>query len=462
MKQGPGGTQLRRSSNSIGRRVPRREGRARRRSAGWSAGRSAGQRWRADGGGGHVFPAARFPCWRRRLRRQPALRARGLSGARDVGCNVAAGTGGPRGLVPGNECTAGGLGASQRAAGAGRISGARFRGRRAGEADGAGAFGGRGPNPIRSDKFVTARPERAALHLIPSAALSFFSPLLVQALLLHVCRHAQPRILLQDRRVQVTPAAGRRHGHRRGAHRRDEGAHVPPRAQRVHQLPAHRGQPRRRSREVLLCPSLALPTRFSPRSERLQRPLTLSEKIVYGHLDDPHNQDIERGNSYLKLRPDVRVLAPSPPCAPSERAPPPLFAACCVPGRHGTGQFFRQRSSRESCLTSFFAQLDGHSPIHVCRHGHCRRPHDRPLRPSYRGPGRRRQGPRPCLRAQQGGLQLFGDRDRQGEYSAISYSSRSTLTALRPLRSTVSVSGGLALVSSTRSSSRTTPSPAAS
>lgn len=36
----------------------------------------------------------------------------------------------------------------------------------------------------------------------------------------------------------------------------------------------------------------------------LQRPLTLSEKIVYGHLDDPANQDIERGKSYLRLRPD--------------------------------------------------------------------------------------------------------------------------------------------------------------
>lgn len=37
---------------------------------------------------------------------------------------------------------------------------------------------------------------------------------------------------------------------------------------------------------------------------RLKRPLTMSEKIVYGHLDDPHGQDIERGVSYLKLRPD--------------------------------------------------------------------------------------------------------------------------------------------------------------
>ncbi|XP_027042476.1 aconitate hydratase, mitochondrial-like [Pocillopora damicornis] len=38
--------------------------------------------------------------------------------------------------------------------------------------------------------------------------------------------------------------------------------------------------------------------------DRLNRPLTLSEKILYSHLDDPANQDIERGVSYLKLRPD--------------------------------------------------------------------------------------------------------------------------------------------------------------
>merc|ERR1711970_49845 len=37
---------------------------------------------------------------------------------------------------------------------------------------------------------------------------------------------------------------------------------------------------------------------------RLDRPMTLSEKILYSHLDDPANQDIERGVSYLKLRPD--------------------------------------------------------------------------------------------------------------------------------------------------------------
>eukprot|EP00887_Chlorella_sp_A99_P001481 scaffold8.g1481.t1 len=38
--------------------------------------------------------------------------------------------------------------------------------------------------------------------------------------------------------------------------------------------------------------------------KRLNRPLTFSEKVVYGHLDDPESQDIQRGVSYLRLRPD--------------------------------------------------------------------------------------------------------------------------------------------------------------
>ncbi len=37
---------------------------------------------------------------------------------------------------------------------------------------------------------------------------------------------------------------------------------------------------------------------------RLNRPLTLSEKIVLGHLDDPGCRDLEPGRSYLMLRPD--------------------------------------------------------------------------------------------------------------------------------------------------------------
>ncbi len=37
---------------------------------------------------------------------------------------------------------------------------------------------------------------------------------------------------------------------------------------------------------------------------RLNRPLSLAEKIVYGHLDDAAGQEIVRGSSYLDLRPD--------------------------------------------------------------------------------------------------------------------------------------------------------------
>ncbi|KAK9500381.1 hypothetical protein O3M35_001658 [Rhynocoris fuscipes] len=38
--------------------------------------------------------------------------------------------------------------------------------------------------------------------------------------------------------------------------------------------------------------------------KRLNRPLTLSEKVLYSHLDDPQGQEITRGVSYLRLRPD--------------------------------------------------------------------------------------------------------------------------------------------------------------
>ncbi len=38
--------------------------------------------------------------------------------------------------------------------------------------------------------------------------------------------------------------------------------------------------------------------------KRLNRSMTLAEKIVYGHLDDPNNQALERGKSFLLLRPD--------------------------------------------------------------------------------------------------------------------------------------------------------------
>ena len=37
---------------------------------------------------------------------------------------------------------------------------------------------------------------------------------------------------------------------------------------------------------------------------RLSRPLTLTEKIFFGHLADPEHQDLDAGRSYLMLRPD--------------------------------------------------------------------------------------------------------------------------------------------------------------
>ncbi len=41
---------------------------------------------------------------------------------------------------------------------------------------------------------------------------------------------------------------------------------------------------------------------------RLQRPMTLAEKIVLGHLDDPERQELVPGSSYLSLRPDRVIM----------------------------------------------------------------------------------------------------------------------------------------------------------
>jgi aconitate hydratase len=41
---------------------------------------------------------------------------------------------------------------------------------------------------------------------------------------------------------------------------------------------------------------------------RLNRPLTLADKVILGHLDDPENTELERGATYIDLRPDRVVL----------------------------------------------------------------------------------------------------------------------------------------------------------
>jgi aconitate hydratase len=42
--------------------------------------------------------------------------------------------------------------------------------------------------------------------------------------------------------------------------------------------------------------------------KRLARPLTLADKVLLGHLDNPNDQDLEPGKSYLFLRPDRVIL----------------------------------------------------------------------------------------------------------------------------------------------------------
>jgi aconitate hydratase len=41
---------------------------------------------------------------------------------------------------------------------------------------------------------------------------------------------------------------------------------------------------------------------------RLQRPLTLAEKVLFGHLDAPERQDLLAGSAYLSLRPDRVIM----------------------------------------------------------------------------------------------------------------------------------------------------------
>src|SRR5436190_9925651 len=42
--------------------------------------------------------------------------------------------------------------------------------------------------------------------------------------------------------------------------------------------------------------------------QRLGRPMGLAEKVLLAHLDDPSNTDLERGKSYVQLRPDRVIL----------------------------------------------------------------------------------------------------------------------------------------------------------
>lgn len=51
-------------------------------------------------------------------------------------------------------------------------------------------------------------------------------------------------------------------------------------------------------------PFAAMTEKLDCVASRLKHPLTLAEKVLYSHLDNPHSQVIKRGESYLLLRPD--------------------------------------------------------------------------------------------------------------------------------------------------------------
>ena len=48
----------------------------------------------------------------------------------------------------------------------------------------------------------------------------------------------------------------------------------------------------------------ALVRKLSIIRRRMGRPMTFADKILLSHLDDPENQELEAGQSYLMLRPD--------------------------------------------------------------------------------------------------------------------------------------------------------------
>src|ERR1044071_1595126 len=52
----------------------------------------------------------------------------------------------------------------------------------------------------------------------------------------------------------------------------------------------------------------SFPARLEKLRSRLGRGMTMAEKVLYGHLDDPEGQDLKRGESFLMLRPDRVAL----------------------------------------------------------------------------------------------------------------------------------------------------------
>ena len=96
---------------------------------------------------------------------------------------------------------------------------------------------------------------------------------------------------------------------------------------------------------------------------RTDKPLTLADKVLLGHLDDPETQEIEPGRSQLSLRPDRVVFQD-------------------VLGQSGMLQFMQTRREQGGGA------------------------HHDPLRPSDPGAHRRRGGPARVARRKPRGVRL--------------------------------------------------------
>jgi len=84
--------------------------------------------------------------------------------------------------------------------------------------------------------------------------------------------------------------------------------------------------------------------------ERLGRPLTLAEKVLFGHLADPAGQEFDRGEATLALNPDRVAMQDAtaqmailqfmqagsscrPGVTPLRCRPPSTATTCCWPTR---------------------------------------------------------------------------------------------------------------------------------
>ncbi|MBK8230765.1 MAG: aconitate hydratase [Candidatus Eisenbacteria bacterium] len=99
--------------------------------------------------------------------------------------------------------------------------------------------------------------------------------------------------------------------------------------------------------------------------ERLGRPLTYAEKVLFGHLDDPATQDLTAGKSYLQVRPDrvamqdataqMAILQFMSAGIPRTAVPSTVHCDHLILARHGAGQDMEVASSENREVYDFLA-----------------------------------------------------------------------------------------------------------